>query len=143
MGRIALLSYNPIRITYEVSNQAEFSTFPNAFKPKSRNSVTINDPVWQSLVIQDMKQSFDAIFIFIGKKSSGALEVIELVARFFETSQERITFVSCSCDLVEKQNQLMLHGFKSDALVVFQDDFKPCREWDWLFFYANKVLKET
>jgi hypothetical protein len=138
---VALLSYNKFSV-YKKKTRAKKKIGPEmkvivingvkvlllfrTFYPKSRTSVLSTDPNWQELLKH--KETLKKIYIFAGKKKSGALEIIDLACKDFFDKKEILTIPLCHHNLKEKLQRLALHGIPKIQSPCFRDWHLPCKE---------------
>ena len=114
--RIAVVTYNEFYM-YENGIHC-IETIPvliagRTFYAKNPSHVVSENEAFRS--IYQYKDTLEYIVIFIGKKTSGSLEIIDLFCTFF--NPQRCIFVSCHHDTLEKDKRLGLY-YGTDAIAV-------------------------
>ncbi len=126
---IALVTYNKL-LPYQKGANAVCGTkvlvLPETFVPKMPASVRQDDPNWQELL--RYKKDLNKVIIFAGKKSSGALEIVDLACESFADQKKCLFFVLCDHELNEKVERLKYHGIPATQYVSFADGYLPCQE---------------
>ncbi len=108
--------------------------------PRKRpENVVPNDPNWQLLLSH--KVSLEKVVLFAGKKSSGALEIIELACESFNDKKNILYFVLCWHDLSEKIALLQKLGIPEIQYTCYKDGHLPCEEIPLLKGYLYHFLE--
>ena len=126
---IALVTYNlldPYKKGLMCKDGVDVLVLPETFTPKGPERVIAADPNWQELMSH--KHELERVIIFAGKKSSGALEIIELACASFADKKECLFFVLCDHELPEKIARLRKLGISETQYVSFEDGHLPCQE---------------
>ena len=100
---LAVITYNllfPYTKGIQNINGIEVLFLPETFTPKSPQNIHSSDTNWKLLL--QHKDELQKIIIFAGKKSSGALEIIDLACASFYNRKECLFFVLCDHELQEK-----------------------------------------
>ncbi len=126
---LAVITYNPFppyeRGIIEINGKKAL-ILPETFKPKSPASVLPSDSNWQMLI--QHKDQLEKAVIFAGKKTSGALEIIDLACQSFHDKKKILYFVLCWHELSEKVEKLNAFGVHENQYITFKDGCLPCRE---------------
>ena len=141
---IALVTYNRI-FPYERGltriDGTDVLVLPETFTPKSPANVVPADPNWQELMLH--RDGIDHVIIFAGKKSSGALEIIDLACDSFEGREERLFFVLCDHEFEEKRALLERRRIPRTSYVLFEDGHLPCQEAPIMKGYLQDFLDRS
>ena len=120
---IALVSYNPLSKIHSVIKDnlyLDIYVADSIFNPKKAENVTAQDAHFQHLISH--KEVLERIIVFVGKASSGSLEMIALFCSSFTLQQ--LFFVCCDHDLSEKESLLKYYGVSHGQYLVFNDNSK-------------------
>ena len=136
---VAVVSYNPLPNFHVAEDYVDnVLILSETFTPKCPENVSVSDPNWQCLLEQ--KDHLEKVIIFAGKKSSGALEIINLAAESFADKRECLSFVLCDHELDEKVELVRSFGFHDTQYVCFKDGYTQCQELPLLRAYAYDYL---
>jgi hypothetical protein len=94
-------------------------------------------------IILKHRKSLKKIFIFIGKRTSGAVDMVELFCRIFANDKDRLVFVLCGHDREEKEKLLKFFRVSPENWKVFDDNHEQCRESAPLMGHLTDYLIET
>jgi hypothetical protein len=150
---ILLLSYNqdPHQLPRHVENDFLINPLPCTFNPTGREEDkcpgnVCKEELW--LVLQYFNAGYlRQCVVFLGKKSSGSIQIPLLIKELFEGHEHVFTFVCCQCDLKEKHTILDACGFKN--VVDFADPKKHldpkhrCEEWGELWRAAIDFARKN
>ena len=126
---LAVITYNllfPYTKGIQNINGIEVLFLPETFTPKSPQNIHSSDTNWKLLL--QHKDELQKIIIFAGKKSSGALEIIDLECASFYNRKECLFFVLCDHELQEKIDRLKKHSITREQYICFEDGHLPCQE---------------
>ncbi len=141
---IALVSYNdcphfPRGIT--VIDGIEVLFLPRTFPQKKSALVSADDE--NCRLLMQYIDILDGVNIFVGKKSSGSLEIISLFCSLFKSKEEKLFFTLCDHDEPEKIQLLSSLGIGEKQWVVFKDGHTQCKEWYWMYGWMMYTIKES
>jgi len=142
--KIAVLSYNSIPPYNKGINKIlgeNILFLPNSFNPKCPASVLSTDLNWIELIKH--KNTLEKIIIFIGKKSSGSLEIIELACDYFQDKKEILLFILCDHEQEEKESLLAQFNIPITQYICFKDGHLPCQETPFLKGFLLDYLQNN
>lgn len=136
---VAVVSYNQLPSLEKVTGyDNRILVLSETFIPKCPENVKESDVNWQHLL--KYKQQLERIIIFAGKKSSGALEIIQLAATSLADKKDCILFIFCDHELDEKIEFARLLGFHDTQYICFKDGHTQCQEAPLLQGFAYQHL---
>jgi len=143
---LSVLSYNAIGV-YDDGichiDGYDVLFLPHSFNPKSPESVSVCDPNWQQLLLH--REHINYFIVFAGKKTSGSLEIINLVCTEFQTEKQKVLFILCDHDLEEKIQTIHAQNYGKNNYMCFSDNVLPCQEtplllgYLWNHIHNNKI----
>ncbi len=143
---LAILTYNPFYGKYFPhiiqKNKKKILVLPCTFNQtknpadKSPENVTVSDPHYQ-LLLRHIT-SIEHIVIFIGKASSGALSIIELLCTHLKAHKAKFFFILCDHNLNQKKQCLEKHRISKKRYLTFKDGHTRCKE---TFLLHGKILE--
>ena len=144
--KIVIVSYNKLTF-FKRENTNVFgvsvSILPQTFTQngeKSPDFVTREDAQWQKVLA--VTDSTEHVIIFIGKKSSGSLEIIHRAVEDFGDSRSKLYFVSCYHDSADKNTALDRYDIHSSRRYEFKEGTFPCDESIALEGLMRKFARE-
>lgn len=139
---IAVATYNDVQhFPWHLFSEA-IDVFPRIFTgPKGEKGpsyATVHDSQWQKIVAGQYRK----VIVFAGKKESGSLEIIGVVAEAFRGRMDQVVFILCRHALEEKRQRIkdLCHGLPPENVREFHDYFEQCREVPYMIGVALELL---
>jgi len=137
--KVVVASYNKLHL--KKRREKRVITFEEIFTDRGKKSpkhVRRDGKLVHELIIESLDA--DWIIVFAGKKSSGALEIIELCAQIFGPMLDKLIIVLCPHEIKEKIALLKKYGIK---YTVFDDGSiarkERCKESPKIDRVVNRV----
>lgn len=117
---VLVISYNELKLVRKLAKDyaGKIYCIEKIFNPKRISSVKEDDSHFHQVMAHQRKYS--KIVVFIGKKSSGSLAIIDLFCEKIE--HEKLFFLLCDHDLEEKEQALEKNRIFPHQYLIFRDN---------------------